>query len=431
VLDKGKPVARRGRKAKGLSETAWLPKVTKMKRLTIALALSLLLIAAAAVPASAASLRVSTVAKQSGAHKVKFTTKLSRSARTVQVKVYRGSKLIKKLKARKVAARKYATTWTGSSVKAGTYTYRVTAKVSSTKRTVRGKVKVRPVNVTPLANSRWIGMYVPGAPSSMAPIEAIESMDGTHTGVVHFFMADSESFPTSRVQAIADHGSTPLVTLEFWSIGGTGLSAISNGSKDAYLNKFAAAARDYGGEVWVRPLHEMNGDWYPWGGPVGSNSASKYIAAWRHIHDVFAAAGATNVKLVWCPNNDSVPNTSANAIGAYWPGESYVDYAALDGYNAGNTQSWSSWRSFEDTFASSYDKVASLTSKPMFIAETSSLESGGSKAEWITDMFSVIRTRFPRLVGVVWFNASLDSDWRFETSSSSQTAFRNALSMGF
>lgn len=402
-----------------------------MKRLTIALAVSLLLIAGAAAPAVAATVKVkSATAKQSGARHVKFTAKTSRSA-TVRVTVYRGSKVVKRIKARKVGTRRYAATWSGSSVKAGTYTYKVAATAASKTRIVRRKVKVRPVNVTPLSDSRWIGMYVPGAPSSMAPIEAVESIDGTHTGVIHFFMADSESFPTSRVQAIADHGSTPLVTLEFWSIGSTGLSAISNGSKDAYLNRFATAARDYGGEVWVRPLHEMNGDWYPWGGPVGSNSASKFIAAWRHIHDVLEAAGATNVKLVWCPNNDSVPYTSANAIGAYWPGESYVDYAALDGYNAGNTQSWSSWRSFEDTFDTAYDKVASLTTRPIFIAETSSVESGGSKAEWITDMFSVIRTRFPRLVGVVWFNANLDSDWRFQTSASSESAFRNGLAMGF
>ena len=175
----------------------------------------------------------------------------------------------------------------------------------------------------------------------------------------------------------------------------------------------------------------MNGNWYPWGGTVGSNSPAKLVQAWRHIHDIFADAGASNVKFVWCVNNDSVPGTSANSISAYWPDSSYVDYASLDGYNAGDTQDWSSWRPFADCFAASYKTVAGLTSKPMFIAETSSVESGGSKAKWISDMFTVIPAKFPRLQGVCWFDASQSFDWRINSSSSAAKAFHDCSALGF
>lgn len=421
--EKGKPVARRGRKAKGLSQTAGLPKVTVMKKLSLLLVLVLAVFALTASPAFAAKLKVSASANQRETHKVVFTAKSSKRA-NVKITIFHHGHAIRKIGAHR-SGKTYKANWTGSSVAAGTYAYSVTAVSASSRKTTRGTVVVTSTPVT--IGNRWIGLYVPGSPSSMAPLQAAESLTGTRTAVVNFFVADSENFPAPRCQNVADHGSIPMVTLEFWSIGTSGLSAITNGSKDAYIKKFADDAKSYGGQVYLRPFHEMNGDWYPWGGTVGSNSASKLVAAWKHVHDIFAAEGATNVKFVWCVNNDNCPNTSANSVSGYWPGDAYVDYATLDGYNAGTTQSWSKWRPFADVFASSYSTVAALTSKPMFIAETSSVEQGGSKAAWIHDMFAAIPSKFPRLTGVCWFDANLSYDWRLDSSAASAAAFKAAV----
>ncbi len=417
-----------------------------MKRLSIAVVISLALVAIMATPAFARTLSVSTSVKQSAANKVVFTSKLSRSGH-VHVVVYQGRHAVKYVTAKK-RGKTYTATWTGGTVQAGTYTYKLTATARHTRTKVKqGKVTVKAPSTTaptpvvapaagggtdPASSSgRWIGLYVPGSPQDMAPLEAAEALDGVHTQVVNFYISDSESFPKPRCQAVADHGSIPLVTLEFWSIGTTGLTAITNGSKDAYITKFADDAKAYGGEVWLRPFHEMNGNWYPWGGSVGSNSAAKLVAAWKHVHDIFVAEGATNVKFVWCVNNDSVPSGSANAISAYWPGDSYIDYAAMDGYNSGTTQSWSSWRPFASVFGSAYSTVVSLTSKPVIVAETSSVEQGGNKANWIIDMFSVIPTQFPHIVGVCWFDAHQTYDWRIDSSTTSAAAFRAGAMKGF
>src|SRR5690349_24021953 len=41
---------------------------------------------------------------------------------------------------------------------------------------------------------------------------------------------------------------------------------------------------------------QMNGDWqFPWSAQLNGNTPADYIAAWRHVHDLFAQAGATNV----------------------------------------------------------------------------------------------------------------------------------------
>lgn len=276
------------------------------------------------------------------------------------------------------------------------------------------------------STSPWVGAYVPGAPASITPLAELESQIGTSAAVSNFFISDTESFPAGRAQTVVDHGSIPMVTLEFWSTKTGGLSSITNGDKDVYLRNFADDAKQFGHTVYLRPFHEMNGNWYPWAGTAAGNSPAKLIAAWRHVRQVFAARGATNVKFVWCVNNDSVPDTSANSIAAYYPGDAYVDYTALDGYNFGTYASWSSWRTFAGVFGNAYARVTALSAKPLFIAETGCVEQGGNKAAWITNMFQAISTSYPKIAGVCWFNALKGEDWRIESSSASLAAFRTA-----
>jgi beta-mannanase len=264
-----------------------------------------------------------------------------------------------------------------------------------------------------VAANVWFGLYVPGSPESMGPVKASESRVARHAKVVNFFVADSESFPAPRCANIVAHGSTPLITLEFWSIGSAGLGAITDGSKDAYIRRFADNARAFHKEIWLRPLHEMNARHYPWA-QQGSNTPAKFIAAYRHIHDIFVAEGATNVKFVWCPNiSYNIPN--------YYPGNAYVDYAAIDGYNDGKP-----WRSFSSLFGTTYDAVAAVTPKPIFIAETACAK-GPAKAAWITDMFDQIATTYSRISGVCWFDMNKEQDWRMNSSASSITAVKAAL----
>ncbi len=460
-----------------------------MKKTTALLAVLLVASFAFAAPAPAVAARsklkvtarVRTVTKASKPTKVLFKTRMSRPGK-VKVTIYKRGKKIRTIKTRGTWYRK-TVTWNlrdarGRKVAPGAYTYKVSAVRRGTTKSKRGVVRVKrppapavsssapsapapsepasdpppaadptpaddpapepspapqpePVPApepepSPAAAGTFLGFYVPGAPSNMAPLAALESQVGRKATVVNFFIADTEGFPASRCENIVAHGATPLVTLEFWSARNGGVAAITNGSKDAYLRTFADQAKQFGDEIWIRPFHEMNGDWYPWGGSTNGNSPAAVIAAWRHVHDVFESRGASNVKFVWCVNNDSVPYTTANGIAKYWPGDAYVDYTSIDGYNAGTTQSWSSWRTFSGTFKTAYNTITSLSAKPLFIAETSSVDQGGDKAAWIKGMFSSLKSEFPRIRGVVWFNAKLTYDWRIETTATNVTAFRNA-----
>jgi hypothetical protein len=72
------------------------------------------------------------------------------------------------------------------------------------------------------------------------------------------------------------------------------------------------------------------------------------------------------------------------------------------------------------------------------IAETSSEESGGSKASWITDLLGTLPQSFPQIKALVWYNhRAYDSGlnhwwpWEIESSATSQTAFANGIASNY
>jgi beta-mannanase len=174
-------------------------------------------------------------------------------------------------------------------------------------------------------------------------------------------------------------------------------------------------------------MHEMNGDWYPWGGTVNGNSAKDYVRAWRRMHDIFSRVGATNVRWVWSPHADDVPGTKANAFERYYPGSAYVDVLALDGYNWGSSPgSFGGWRSFDQIFVAPYARLARLGPQPIWIAETASDTVGGDKAAWIGDMFDFAAKR-PRLRAIVWFDVLKERDWRATSPAAAVDSLRAGL----
>ncbi len=174
----------------------------------------------------------------------------------------------------------------------------------------------------------------------------------------------------------------------------------------------------------LRYGHEMNGDWYPWADRVNGNSRGDYVRAWRHVHGVLTAAGATNVTWVWSPN---VPDPSSQPLVEAYPGERYVDAVALDGYNWGTTQPWSAWLTPSELFGEGLALLRMLApGKEIIVAETASAEQGGWKAAWNEDLIAYL-VRQPAVTGVVWFHLDKEVDWRIDSSPESARALATAL----
>ncbi|MBR3770750.1 MAG: dockerin [Clostridium sp.] len=210
----------------------------------------------------------------------------------------------------------------------------------------------------------------------------------------------------SAIQPIYNNGSIAIITWEPW---GMNNNDIIRGSKDSYIRQMATDMRNFGKEIYISLMHEANGNWYPWAvGDSKDNNNQTYIAAYRHVVDIFRNAGANNVKFIWCINAGS-SGSGASFLGHY-PGDNYVDYLAMDGYNWGPTQDWgSTWQSFDQIFSEPY-KALSGINKPIIVTETSCTEIGGNKGQWITETFNTIKTKYPRVKLVSWFGENKEQD---------------------
>jgi beta-mannanase len=258
-------------------------------------------------------------------------------------------------------------------------------------------------------------------------VSGFENAAGKDAAVIGYYEAWSyrQTFDAAQAQSVVDQGAVPLVTWEPWDWNGGPiqpdytLASIIDGSRDAFLRTWALGAKAWGGKLFLRFAPEMNGNWRPWAEGLNGNTQGQYVAAWRHVHDLFESVGVTNVTWVW---NPTVLFDGSTPLDELYPGDAYVDYVSLDGYNWGSTQSWSTWQSFEQVFDPTLAQLRQLTSKPLFISESGSAELGGDKAEWITDMFAGLRAR-PWIVGLMWFDYDKETDWRISSSDAARAAF--------
>jgi hypothetical protein len=199
---------------------------------------------------------------------------------------------------------------------------------------------------------------------------------------------------------------------------------IASGRYDSYIARFAKSAAAYRYPFILRILHEMNGTWYPWGYSVnGNTNLADFVAAYRHIVDIFRKQGARNVQFVWNPAVLSAQRiaTFGPMLKQAYPGDAYVDWIALDGYN----NKLDNWRTLHDVFQPAYQSLTGFSSKPMILFEVGSLEDPRdptARASWIKQGFlTTIPQQFPQVKVAVWFD-SKDGSGRDFSLASSQNA---------
>jgi beta-mannanase len=209
------------------------------------------------------------------------------------------------------------------------------------------------------------------------------------------------------------------------------LSAIANGSYDGYLKGYAAAVKQFHAPIALSFGHEMNGWWYPWGlhtnSPSGqfTSKPKDFIAAWRHIHDVFTRAGATNVKWVWSvrQNVQTLNGRAWPGIKSWWPGSKYVDWVGMDGYFRRPNET------FASVFGTQVTDIRKITTKPLLIGETAVEMKNPDAAQQISDLFKGVR-RTPKMLGFIWFdlNSTRSSiDWNIDKNQAATQAIRQEI----
>ncbi len=261
---------------------------------------------------------------------------------------------------------------------------------------------IRPVRPTPRADpAPFVGVYMAGLPDSVAPLEAFQSRTGARLQLAMYYSAWNEPFQAAFAAAAGKLHIMPLVRIQ---PAGISLTEIADGSQDDYLVSYADAVRDYGHPVVLSFAPEMNGDWYSWG--YRNASPSDFVAAWRHIVDVFRAQRADNVTWLWTVESVTAGDTAVTSPDAWWPGGKYVTWVGMDGYYHRPDET------FGTLFGPTVTGLRALTGDPILVAATGATSQAGKVAK-IADLFAGVRA--DHLLGLVWTDADGSQDWRIDT----------------
>lgn len=169
--------------------------------------------------------------------------------------------------------------------------------------------------------------------------------------------------------------------------------------------------------------------------PMGTSA--EYVAAWRHIVDIFRSQGVTNARYTWVMTDYAYhlvgTNDDRNAD-KWYPGDAYVDQIGSDPYNwytcRGDKNA--TWRSLEGMVQAFKAFGAEHPDKFMVLAEFGSIEDPkdpGRKGRWLQEAVDLFRRP-----GYEMFRALLyfDSDdqtygpcnWYLDSSQASVDAYR-------
>lgn len=283
------------------------------------------------------------------------------------------------------------------------------------------------------------GTYMPGVPWDTAAWDAYEAAAGKKQGIVHYGQSWWEPATATRAARyrpwdtrVADmspaRGAFPLIDWSPWDTSVApvdeqprfSLAALARGDHDAYIRQWATACATWGKSLVLRPMHEMNGTWYPWSEACNGNQTGQYVQAWRHIVDVFRAAGGTNALWCWCPNKlypGSIP------LAGLYPGDAYVDWIGIDAYSGGVKFPD---EPFAQMLKPTYDAVGMLSEKPVMLCEWG-YALRASRPAWLTDALAQV-FGFERLRAICYFMWSSDDNWDFRTDPASMEAWKEGLS---
>ncbi len=284
-----------------------------------------------------------------------------------------------------------------------------------------------------------LGIYRLNEALDESGLSAIEQMYGCPVQVISVYRAWNDckiEADLPWLEHLRESCRDILLTWEPWKLPvGNGLphgqpdfslKQLLSGRYDRYILSFAQVLAEFSQTIYLRPMHEMNGNWYPWCGHANRNTVSMFVPAWHHIRNL-VCKHAPDIQWVWSPYAASYPDIAGNTLKHYFPGDDATDWVALDGYNWGTARPEIGWQSFVRIFLEAYQSIATLSRRPIMIAETACCETGGDKAEWIGQAFNLLRNSFERIEMLIWFDADKECDWRISSTSRALNAFRKEV----
>ena len=259
------------------------------------------------------------------------------------------------------------------------------------------------------ASSMRIGVALGGS-ITPARLDSFADAARISPSIVEVYRQFGRPFSRRLACVITKRGALLLIDLDPTH---QAVGSIASGRYDTYLTAYADEVLRFKLPVAISFGHEMNGDWYSWGWKHAQ--AAEFIAAWRHIHSVFAGVGANNVIWVW---SVSPKGRRSSAQFFWWPGASYVTWVGLDSY-------YREPRSRFNTIVGSLIHIRSFTHKPVLITETA-VAPGRNAAEQVASLFMGVATH-PGVLGFVWFDQDNTEPWSLQGDPAAIKVFRREV----
>lgn len=212
-------------------------------------------------------------------------------------------------------------------------------------------------------------------------LRAHEAALGKRMAVVRLY--HQWTLPGSKVDEVVAEGRLAVVSHK--PPPEIGWLRIALGLEDHVIRDLAAKYESYGRDVVFIFHHEPHDDALDLkGGDYGLSV--NYVAAYRRIHDIFAAEGAHvsaggNVSFGYSATTPWVlegePSGSEDAL---YPGDAYVDVLAHDRYNWASCRD-DDWEEFSDNWGPVV-RMAAAHHKPLIIGEFGAPPAEGRRNEW-------------------------------------------------
>ena len=266
------------------------------------------------------------------------------------------------------------------------------------------------------------GLYL-GQDISADQINTVSKTYGQKPCVILTFVGWSDRpFKTILpiLNSIKEAGAIPMITLEPWLFP----SKIPVAIDEKTLKEFGAILKKHNGPVFLRFAHEMNGDWYPWGGYKNKKQPAKYVNSWHKVHEAITKySGNAKISWVWSINVEDVPCETWNEPNNYYPGDNYVDIIGIDGYNRDNDN-----RDFENIFKKQIKYVRkNFKGKTIVISEIASATVGVDRPGWIRNFFYKFSRKYSYIPIFIWFDINKEAEWNLSADRASVDAFRTGL----
>jgi mannan endo-1,4-beta-mannosidase len=270
---------------------------------------------------------------------------------------------------------------------------------------------------------------------AMPEVRSMEAWQGKKFAALELFSSwcpgnteEMDNLFNVQLPDIWQNGNVPVLTWQPLICSSSGTPSdvdfrISAGDYDSYIDQFADRLKSFlsgpdgvfgtsdDRRIYIRFGHEMNGNWYPWSATVSGQSPVQFVDMWRHVHSIFDAKGidASHVQWVWCVNSKDA--SSLYTAEQYYPGNAYVDWIGIDGYNYGDQTFGATsfqWQTPDQVLSPMLTRMRTLASKPIGLMETASSAATSSgvnrsaKDRWIQQLYAyVLQQGFGM---VIWFD---------------------------